>query len=76
MKTLILIILLGVIAMAQIELARPTNEYLVIFDDNQQIIVEGDSFDEALERFKKENAYERIFSVSQRSYVESVWVWQ
>jgi hypothetical protein len=73
MKTLVLIICIFTSTYA---FTRPTNEWLIIFNNNQTQIVEAESVDEALLKFRKEHKNVRIFSVAQRSYVESIWISQ
>lgn len=75
MKKLITTILILLFALA-VFADRPTREYLVIFDNNQTAIFEADSVDEALFRFRREYKRARVFSVAQRSYVQSIWIWK
>jgi uncharacterized protein YxeA len=66
--------LIIVIAAAAAVLTRPTNEWEIYFD-NQNVIVEAENFDDAVRVFRKEYKSKRIFSVAQRSYVQSIWIW-
>ena len=71
--------LIAILAFSLTVHPRPSNDYLVFFDDevvydSQSVIVEAYSFDEAVARFKKARPEARIFSVAQRSYVKSEWI--
>lgn len=73
-KILILALFISFFVSAR-ALTRPTNEWLVIYNDNQTQIIEAESVDEALLKFRRERKRARVFSIAQRSYVQSVWIW-
>lgn len=77
MKKLILMTIVTlVLFLAVFSAARPTNEWLIIYDDNQQTIVEAQDIDEALMIFRASVKHNRIYSAAQRSYVQSIWIWK
>ena len=55
---------------------RPTREYVVYYDAGLSIIVEADDVDSALAEFRSTVKHGRVFSVAQRSYVDSVWIYK
>lgn len=75
MKKIILLTVL-LISVNTFSFTRPTNEWLLIYDNNETAIIEADNIGEALEGFRKEYPDRRIFSAAQRSYVQSIWIWK
>ena len=66
--------LIIIFTISTFSLTRPTNEWLIIFDQNQQAIIEADNIDQALFIFRREYKARIIYSAARRSYVESIWI--
>lgn len=54
---------------------RPTNQWLVRFDDNRSVLIEAESPEMVLRLFKKQNPRAEVYSLSRISYVYSEWIW-
>lgn len=73
-KAILILILTAALAGFGVTETRPTRNYLIYFNDGTPFVIEADSVDDALRRFRLECKKCTVHSVARASYVESVWL--